>query len=95
MSGTPVVNDKGELVGICQDDKINMIPSRVLLAISEELLEETIVKLPTFGLEWNKINRELIDLLTKDPVNYGIYIRQTTPDSCCYDYREEVIFYGN
>ena len=89
MPAAPLFNSKSEVVGLISDSTRQlMIPSRTVLAIMEALEKEEFVQVPTFGFGWNSTNRELIDLKTKDPSLYGIYIRDVCPDSCCYDLKE-------
>lgn len=87
--GSPVLNGRGEVVGITIDGTdCRMIPSRTFLAIMHNMKSEKIVHVPTFGLNWINTNRELIDLKTKDPSIYGIYIRNVSPDSFCSEMKE-------
>lgn len=87
-SGSPLLNLKGEIIGIntddCSDDQ-NVgyaIPSRTFLTIYNELINNDVVKLPTLGIEWCKTNRELMKKQTGSSSTYGIYIRKVYPDSC-------------
>ena len=85
-SGGPLLNSKGEVVGIISSGHPHAqnigyaIPVRTFLSIYCELLKG-IVKMPTLSLEWNKTNRELMREKTNDEGAYGIYVRKVHPDS--------------
>lgn len=87
-SGGPLLNKKGEIIGVNAAGYLfaqnvgYAIPSRTFLSIYCELVKGTVVKMPTLSLEWNKTNRELMDLKTGDERTYGIYVRKVHPDSC-------------
>lgn len=87
-SGGPLINKKGEMVGINTSNYIfeqnigYAIPSRTFLSIYCELVKSTVVKVPTLALEWNKTNRELMKSKTSNERTYGIYVRKVHPDSC-------------
>ena len=87
-SGGPLLNNKGEVVGINAAGYLfaqnvgYAIPSRTFLSIYCDLIKNTVVKMPTLALEWNKTNYELMKLKTGDEKNRGIYVKQVYPDSC-------------
>lgn len=87
-SGGPLLNSSGEVIGIIAAGYLfaqnigYAIPSRTFLAIYCELIKATIVKIPTFGLKWNKTNQDFMKCKTGDPRTYGIYVRDVFPDTC-------------
>lgn len=87
-SGGPLLNKKGEVVGINAAGYLfaqnvgYAIPARTFLSIYCDLIKSTVVKMPTLSLEWTKTNRELMKMKTGDERTYGIYVRNVYPDSC-------------
>ncbi len=87
-SGGPLLNKRGEVVGVNAAGYLfaqnigYAIPSRTFLSIYCELVKSKVVKMPTLSLEWNKTNRELMKLKTNNERTYGIYVRKVHPDSC-------------
>lgn len=94
-SGGPLLNCKGEVIGINAAGYLYAqnvgyaIPSRTFLSVYSELIRgagttstNNVIKMPTLGLEWNKTNREIMGVKTGDERMYGIYVRRILPDSC-------------
>ena len=87
-SGGPLLNSKGEVIGINAAGYLYAqnigfaIPSRTFLAIYSELISSPFLKMPTLGLEWCKTSRELMKMQTGSSATYGIYVRSFYPDSC-------------
>lgn len=79
--GGPLLNRKGEVIGIISNKNF-VIPSRTFLSIYHEMINKSIVDIPTLALAWNSTNRELIELKTSNASLYGIYVRKIYPDSC-------------
>jgi S1-C subfamily serine protease len=87
-SGGPLLNSKGEVIGIISsgyDGAQNIgyaIPSRTFLVIYPYLLKNLIVKMPNAGFSFCSTNRELMKLLTGTSSTYGIYVKDVTSDTC-------------
>jgi S1-C subfamily serine protease len=88
-SGGPLLNDKGEVIGINAAGYLYAqnigyaIPSRTFLAIYPELLKNGVVNMPTLALDWCKTNREIMKKQTGNSSTYGIYVKRVYPDTCC------------
>lgn len=87
-SGSPLLNNKGEVVGITSSGIIEMenigyaIGIRSFISIYETMLQQRIVKMPTFSLKWQQTTPELITYKTNNPLIDGIYVQDIGPDSC-------------
>lgn len=77
----PLLNRNDEVIGMFSKNKC-AIPSRTILCIYNDMINNKIVKMPTLGLEWCKTNRELMKKHTGSSSTYGIYVRKIYPDSC-------------